>query len=486
MGRWTGNPEVKAVLNSADAWRDRCVADDGSILSDERLWTVANLDALRGRFRDNPIEGADRGFYDKLQEQLSGAPPELIHLAAEVVWFLLLFPHHTKFGPEKKAERVREVWAWSGQEAPDGLYLDSPSLMGVGNPGTAYLARLPDEFGFLVDTMAAWKARTSADRAALLGEPEAPWRFAAWLETLPGADRRPVRHALLFFLFPDAFESSVSTEHKRQILAAFLGEIPAAERPRGKRPTPLACDRALYVLRRHLEAERGDSEFSFYRPPYVQRWRTGVRDAARSLLVSSLEQMLKEHGLELHECGSKKRTLADCGEISEATGFWAKPTETTNKPLRWIVHLELEGGSVVARLAGQHGDRRIAFANTKGGISGMVLTRVVPAVRVGDGHFAFHEAWEWTLLLGFLPALPAGSSGQLLGDFDPATGVLAYMGAPQPYAAATLVALNESEDVFEHAALPRPIRYAEATEALAALINVVPTVGWPEGDDVSA
>lgn len=82
MARWTGNPETPSVLAAAEAWRERCVADDGSILSEQRLWTPDNLEALRGRFRENPILGADRGFYDKLREQLEHVPLEPIRESA--------------------------------------------------------------------------------------------------------------------------------------------------------------------------------------------------------------------------------------------------------------------------------------------------------------------------------------------------------------------------------------------------------------------
>ncbi|WP_145145489.1 hypothetical protein [Roseomonas gilardii] len=485
MARWTGDPEVEAVLEAASEWRSRCVLDDGSILGDERLWTAEGLTALRDLFRTNPIEGADRTFYDKLHEQLTGSAPSLMHLAAEVIWLLLLFPHHSKYGPERKVERVREVWGWAG-DAPSSRFLEHPALMGVGNPGAAYLTRFPDEFSFVLDTMVAWKALPATERTSLMSGAEAPWRFAEWLEQIPGSERRPVRHAILFFLFPDNFENSVTTSHKRQVIAAFRMELPADVRPRSTSPTPLECDRALYALRKKLELQQGNQQINFYKSPYAQRWQTGVRDEARSLIASGLTTILKEHGLEARMCGSKKRTLADCGEVSESTGFWAKPTDATNKPLRWIIHLKWEEGCLVAGLAGQHGDKRIAFANTAGGTSGMVATRIIPAIALDDGSFAFYEAWEWTLLLGFLPALPAGSSGQLLGDFDPSSGTLDYMGRRQTYVAAALVALSEGEDTFEHANLSRPIRYSDATAALAEFVRVDPASGWPENNNARA
>jgi hypothetical protein len=483
LARRIGNPDIEAVLEAAAKWRGSCFEDDGSVLGNERLWTAGNLEALRDLFRANPILGADRSFSDKLREQLAGASTSLSHLAAEVIWFLLLFPHHSKYGVEKKIERIKEVWEFASSGVPPNI--DNAALMGVGKPGTAYITRFPDEFGFLIDAMAAWKQRPNAERSTLLANEDAPWRFADWLASVPGSERRPARHALLFFLFPDSFESIVSGEHKRQIIATFRNEIPIADRPRGARPALLERDKALFALRQVLEASNPGVDVNFYRPPFSQRWQSGVRDEARSLIASELTRVLGEHGLEIHLCGSKKRSLADCGEVSDTTGFWSRPADATNKPLRWIIHIELGEDGLVASLAGQHGDRRIAFANTKGGISGMVLTRVLPAIKLDGGAFTFHETWEWMLVFGFLPALPPGSSGQLVGDFDPATGRLDYMGSSQPYVSAALIALSESDDVFEHPQLGRSISYAEATAAVQAFLQVEPAFNFPEVADAA-
>jgi hypothetical protein len=94
---------------------------------------------------------------------------------------------------------------------------------------------------------------------------------------------------------------------------------------------------------------------------------------------------------------------------------------------------------------------------------------------VGKNKFVFYETWEWLLLHCFLPALPAGSSGQLLENFDEVTGTLEYKGQAHPYIAAALIALNEPDDLFLSQDVPRAINYAEATSALHNLIHVAPT-----------
>ena len=110
MARWTGDEAVGAVLEGADAWRERCFTQSGSILSDGQLWTLENLRDLHQRFVGNPLEGS-RDFIDKLKEQLTGSPPGVMQLAAEALWFLFLFPSPRLMGAEKKRDVISEVWS---------------------------------------------------------------------------------------------------------------------------------------------------------------------------------------------------------------------------------------------------------------------------------------------------------------------------------------------------------------------------------------
>ena len=179
----------------------------------------------------------------------------------------------------------------------------------------------------------------------------------------------------------------------------------------------------------------------------------------------------------------QEENAESCKPVDETTGFWANPTDATNKPLRWFLHLELKDDRVIARIPDAHGARRISFANTAQGTSGAVTTRIVPAIKLSEEKFVFYETWEWLLLHCFLPALPAGSSGQLFDEFDEASGKLTYMGQQQDYIAAGLIALQDDDNEFVAAELPRAIKYTEATEAIAALIHVAPAHAAPTAQE---
>ena len=474
MSRWTGENHVGAVLAAADAWRERCFLKDGSILGDGSIWTVAAVRDLKRRFTENPIVDPHRKFLDKLKEQLDGAPVQTLQLAAELVWFLNLFPIYSSTRPDTKRAQVLDVWSWSGTDLPESPYLSDEALLGVGHPGTGYLTKKPLQLAFFLDVLDQWKVLPEGRRTDLLTE-DRPWHFVSWIDAFDGADKHPIRNALLYFLFPEELERNVSNEHRRQIVKALMHRLPEDFRPKGNKPSLLALDRAIHALRSGFEQELKTTELDFYRPPLYGQWFTGIRETVRTEIGAGLKKVLSEYDLELRQCGSKKKSLESCKPVDEITGFWRNPADATNKPLRWIVHFEYVDDAVIARVPAQHGSRRIAFANTAQGTSGAVTTRIVPAIRVSDEKFVFYETWEWLLLHCFLPALPAGSSGQLFDEFDEATGRLVYMGENQSYIAAALIALNEEDDLFVAPELHRPVHYAEATAALRSMIHVTPT-----------
>ena len=247
---------LNAVLRASDAWRELCFIADGSLFSGETLWSLHNVRELKRYFIENPIEGADRTFIDKLKEQLNSAPVEVIRLTAEVVWFLQLFPNSSAIKPQTKRTQIKEVWEWSGSNLPESPYLSDRTLMGVGKPGIAYLTRRQDQFGFFLDVLDQHKALPEARRTELMIE-DPPWQFMSWLDAIEHADRRPIRNAILYFLFPDDLERNLSNDHRRQIVKALKHRLPDKLRPRGHDPTLSNLDRAIHDLRKFFENEYG-------------------------------------------------------------------------------------------------------------------------------------------------------------------------------------------------------------------------------------
>jgi hypothetical protein len=478
MARWTGTDEIDDVLAAGSAWRSRCLETDGSILSARSLWTEANLVGLNQLFAGNPIEGTEATFSEKLRVQLTGAEPNLVQLAAEVVWMVLLFPHASSMQAATKRQRVTEIWSWSGEAAPpDATFLSDAALTGAGGAGTYYQTNIPNQFGFLLEVALRWKRRPDGQRDLGTGE-AAAFEFADWLDTVPGADKWPLRYALLYFCFPDFFERNVSVTHRLDMFLALRGKLTAAELPSSDEPPARQLDQALLAIRRHLARLLGTEQIDFYRAPLRAMWQVEDRDERRKLAAAKLEGVLGNYNLELNQTGSKKRRLKDTRPVDTKVGFWSNPNDATNKPLRWILQIDPTGDSITAKIPDTHGANRIAFLNSGKGVSGGVFVRIVPAIKLDDDSFEFFETWEWLLMLCFLPALEAGSAAQLLENYDPASGAISYKGKPQPYVAAGLLALNEPNSIFvaDLPGGPRQITYAEATQALRTMLNVSPSV----------
>lgn len=477
MARWTGDPGIKAVLEGADAWRERCFVGSTSILSDRPLWTLDNLKDLLVRFVGNPLTGS-RDFLDKLAEQLQGAPSAVPQLAAEALWFLNLFPHPGTMKPETKREQVSTVWKWSGEDLPTSRFLDDDVLHGVGNPGTAYATHRPKEFEYLLKTLIAFKSLPATEQTRLMSD-DPPWTFMRWLDEQDGSDRRLVRNTLLYFLFPDQIERNTSRAHKQQIYEALKGKLPTDQRIRSKDRTLLDLDRAIAAIRKVLVDERGTEEVDFYQDDIKAQWFAPFREGSAKDFSSWLNTFLTDKGLQLNQSGRDIKTLDEKRAISAKTGFWEDASYVTSKPPRWLLHFDATGASLVARIPDHKRAGVIGYANTKGGNSGALTVRILPVVKTGEDEFRVIEHWEWLLLFCFPGGLPPGSSGEAFENFDVATGELRYMGDSQPYIYAALLGLNAPDEAFSATVSGslKTITYREATEALTALIHVAPTGG---------
>jgi hypothetical protein len=79
------------ILAAAEHWKTKCLVADGSVFTDNPLWSARNMDLLDQFFIQNPLEG-ETSFIEKLRTQLDPAPGEVKQLAAEMLWILLMFP----------------------------------------------------------------------------------------------------------------------------------------------------------------------------------------------------------------------------------------------------------------------------------------------------------------------------------------------------------------------------------------------------------
>jgi 5-methylcytosine-specific restriction protein B len=250
------------TLAAAANWRDRCLVEDRSILSDASLWTAAGFDELDERFNRQLDTSKDK-FQVKLGRQLAEASPQAQQLSAEMLGVMNLFP--SNIGPEAKQAAVRHAWSWSGQELPqDHPMLNRELLSGLGSAGPGFLAHRWRELRFFINSMRAFKARNADDRRALVSH---PFGFARWLDEVPDEGYRQLKRILPFLLFPDEFERIAGGGDIRRILST-LGNI---GRDQLKRMSKVEQDEALLRLRHELQQGSAE-EIDFYQQKFKQVW----------------------------------------------------------------------------------------------------------------------------------------------------------------------------------------------------------------------
>lgn len=266
MARWTAkrpNEEyLKDILSAADAWRERCLLQDGSVfLDDEALWTRANVRELREacELTGQPSEDTSWSF---LMQQMQDKRPEILRLAAEAVWLTDLYPTKPGEAPSWKRTRFEELWRSSSSQPPESRHLSDRALRGVGNvPGQHWVVQHPLQF------LLAISDRLKADphRVEIAKD---PWQFVDWLnEEMSRNPNRPMRNALLYLLYPDIFEPIGSSEDKRKIVTSLKHRL---SEPIADTGGWLPNDRAIHEIRKVLEREHG--KFDFYDPLIRKLW----------------------------------------------------------------------------------------------------------------------------------------------------------------------------------------------------------------------
>lgn len=253
---------------AAVRWRDRCLLADGSALTDESVWTGGNVAQLVRYFVEN-LDYGKGDFFSKLKGQLAPADPGAKKLAAEMLWVIYLVVHESAMQAVTKRLQIEQVWTWSGEPAPESEMLGEVLAAGVANPGTAYHTHRWRELVFIIRLMERWKPLPENQKQGLLRD---RWAFAEWMDSLEDSRARQLRHALLYLLFPSAFDPIVTLRHKRSIVERWHEEagIDTGELDFSNR---LAVDRALHQIRTYLEERSSSGRINFYDEPWESQWR---------------------------------------------------------------------------------------------------------------------------------------------------------------------------------------------------------------------
>jgi 5-methylcytosine-specific restriction protein B len=267
-----GTSRVK-IDELVDEWKMRCLLESGSLIfPDRELWTLANLQDFRTRLVENPLEGTDQNFGQKLAAQLETADEDVRWLVVELVAVYFLFARGA-IGASAKRAMLKAIASPQGQEMPSGWQQISDAMEpGIANPGPGYNLTRDRQLGYLIDFCLRFKATDPQDQHDLLQDPWLLRDFAD--DASAGIAVREMRHILLHLLFPDQFERISSRNHKRVITDAFAKEFLSGD------DVPDDPDERLYLIREKLtevgaKPVGGDPVLDFYRPPLHSIWDSG-------------------------------------------------------------------------------------------------------------------------------------------------------------------------------------------------------------------
>lgn len=310
MARWNDLSHMPALWEAVQHWKTNCFFEDGAVFSEQNIWTLENIESLEQRVVQLKLEKDN--FWNKYQRQLKGASPETFVLAAEIMWFLRLFPigyqdgtnRHTKVLVSTKRKNIAKILSWGGIEIPETNFLHTNMLSGVGKPGPAYISNIPYMQVYLIRLLSAWKRFPKSRRKRLL-QAEDHTELANFIDDLlisdlyDSGDAEPIRHALLFFLFPDNFERMVSTRHKRQIVSHFRALVSPQTAERLNKATSdqslLLTDNAIHEIRRKLESAYPHDLVDFYVPPIEMQVMRNDEQIGELVSIEEVERRLTEN-----------------------------------------------------------------------------------------------------------------------------------------------------------------------------------------------
>ena len=280
MARWNDLPWRDDVYKAAELWKAQCLVNDGSLTGESEVWTLHNLQELQARIVCKADWTKDT-FWNKLFRQLDGANKDVIHLASEVIWLIYMFPLGDQAGDvpaaikaKTKFQQVKKVRSFAALPAPTGPAFTQSALSGIGRIGRFY-RRYFHGIRYLLEILIWFKQLPPAERSELT-TPEGAWDFAEHSDLFQQETHVPMRHALMFLLFPESFERMVSVSHKKEIVRDLAAELSLQQAnsffDKGGFTSLLAIDQAVLNIRKSLAIKHRNNDLDFYREPIDGTW----------------------------------------------------------------------------------------------------------------------------------------------------------------------------------------------------------------------
>lgn len=259
-------PADTAIAHQVRPIFDRMLGEGMSILDpDVKIWTASAAEELRRRIEDNPIAGADRNQWEKLDQQLTDAPRDVVLLAAECV---LLREHPLRSArPETRRSHIDLVLTHLDTPAPRYDVLEE-LLMRPDGPagfegGQGYHGQLWRHLIWLAIFVRYWAGLDNGAQARARND---PWELQATMVASGEPDRPDIRNAVQFLARPEVFEPISSAHMKSQIQRGLSSRIGGSGGS-----SAAAIDKDLLAIRTELENDITGA-FHFWSPGVRELW----------------------------------------------------------------------------------------------------------------------------------------------------------------------------------------------------------------------
>ncbi|NIK55790.1 AAA family ATPase [Kribbella shirazensis] len=264
---------VSPIMESAawDVLSAGLRGETSALVSGVRSWSVETAQNLADRLTTG--ESGLR-FFERLVQQLAGAEDEVLCLAAEFLYIRDAPLHDMK--ASTKIDRIGAILA-SMSGAP-GLPESQVAALDDGHAfagGQGYHIKAPEHLQWLCRFVLHWLEQPPEVIDEALRDP------FAFREVTTGVpeDSPSIRYAVEYLAWPGLFPSIVSADHRRRIRNGLIADL---GKPSGDHDDEVTRD---LVALRTLHERKNKNFYSWYDPPYVNRWRPGSYAGPRAWLI---------------------------------------------------------------------------------------------------------------------------------------------------------------------------------------------------------
>lgn len=245
-------------------FKENCLKKENSILWPElNVWTVENLELWKKHVIENPIIGSDLSADQKFEKQFETAPQKIWLLAAELHYIYYLPSSNILF--TTKFKKIK--WA-----AESGGMTIPPETDPIWEYQKQGFSRTAQKYHFRYNQLQllvifSLKLKEQPDIEKIVDDPKSIQAMLdGLLESFSQKSERAydMRHAILYLMFPDFYEPTISTTHKEKMINKYGSLV--------TNPTS-DIDSKIFQIRQELAKEHPNGiNFNFYEDEMMKEW----------------------------------------------------------------------------------------------------------------------------------------------------------------------------------------------------------------------